>query len=338
MMVMAANPALICANSNLVQDALKKLDFLVVADLFMTPTAELADIVLPASTFLEQTRVVTYDIHADHGWNSTSRIGLSPKVVDPLGESRSDWKIICELGKRMGYGEYFPWKTREEAIDDEIRPLGITCADLKKRPEGLIITVPPFLYTKKRGFTGGIIRGIMKVVAFRDYPEMYKKYEMQGFMTPSKKVEIYSDLLEKHGHDPLPGFREPAESPVSRPDLAKEYPFILIAGTKLEAYTHSMMRNIPGLHKYAPENLVEINPKAAARLGINNGERVNIASPRGHIRCKASVTDSIDPRVVHLYHGFKESNCNVLTDNRAFDPITGSVGMKSSLCKIERLT
>jgi len=337
MMVMAANPALICANSNVVQYALKKLDFLVVADLFMTPTAELADIVLPACTFFEQSRVVTYDIHADHGWNSTSRLGLSPKVVEPLGESWSDWKIICELGRKMGYGEYFPWKTREQAIDDELQPFGITCEELKKHPEGLIITVPPFLYTQKRDFFGGIMRSIIKLVAFRDYPDMYRKYEMRGFMTPSKKVEIYSELLEKHGHDPLPVYREPAESPVSQPELAKEYPFILIAGTKLEAYTHSMMRNIPGLRKYAPENLVEINPEAASKLEINDGEFVRISSPRGRIQCKASVTNSIDPRVVHLYHGFKMSNCNVLTDNKAFDPITGSVGMKSLLCKVEKI-
>ena len=89
MMVMAANPALICVNSNVVQTALRKLDFLVVADIFMNPTAELADIVLPACTFLEQTRVVTYDIHADHGWNSTSRLALSLKAVEPVGRLRS---------------------------------------------------------------------------------------------------------------------------------------------------------------------------------------------------------------------------------------------------------
>ena len=88
-----------------------------VTDLFMTPTAELADIVLPACTFLEQTRFVTYDTHADHGWNVHSRIALSPKVVEPLWESWPDWKIICELGRKMGYGECFPWKTEEEAID-----------------------------------------------------------------------------------------------------------------------------------------------------------------------------------------------------------------------------
>ena len=159
---------------------------------------------------------------------------------------------------------------------------------------------------------------------------------MQGFMTPSKKVEIYSERLQKFGYDPLPVYREPAESPVSQPELAKEYPFILIAGTKLEAYTHSMMRNIPELRKHAPENLVELHPEAAAKFEINDGEFVKVSSLRGSIQCKASVTNSIDPRVVHLYHGFNESNCNVLTDNKAFDPITGSVGMKSLLCKVEK--
>jgi anaerobic selenocysteine-containing dehydrogenase len=336
MMVMAANPALICANSNIVQKALRKLEFLVVADHFMTPTTELADIVLPACTFLEQTRVVTYDLHADHGWNATSRLAFSPRVVDPLGESWSDWKIICELGKKMGYAEYFPWKTREEAIDDELQPLGITCEKLKKHPEGLIITVPPFLYTQKQGFFGEIMRGIMKLVAFRNYPDMYKKYEMQGFMTPSKKVEIYSERLKQFGYDPLPVYREPAESPVSQPELAKKYPLILIAGTKLEAYTHSMMRNIAGLRKHAPENLLEIHPETARKLEINEGEVVKVSSPRGSIQCKASVTKSIDSRVVHLSYGFKESNCNILTDNKAFDSITGSVGMKSLLCKVEK--
>ena len=176
----------------------------------------------------------------------------------------------------------------------------------------------------------------MKLVAFRDYPHMYKKYEMQGFMTPSKKVEIYSERLEKLGYDPLPVYREPAEGPVSQPELAQEYPFILIAGTKLEAYTHSMMRNIPGLREHAPENLVEIHPETASQLEIDEGEMVKVSSPRGYIQCKATITDSIDPRVVHMYHGFNESNCNILTDHKVFDPITGSVGMKSLLCKITK--
>lgn len=339
MFVMAANPVLTCANSNVVEEALRKLDFLAVADIFMTPTAELADIVLPACTFLEKTRYATYSTHADHSWNAHSRIVLSPKVVEPLYESWSDWKIICELGKKQGYAEYFPRETREEAIDYELEPLGITCEQLRAHPEGITITLPPLLYKKFSGFFGGILRGILKMTKFKDYPEMYRKYEgfMEGFFTPSKKVELYSERLEELGYDPLPVYKEPAESPVSRPDLATEYPLILITGVKLEMYTHSMMRNIPKLRELFPENLLEINPETAAKLGIEDSDIVSVESPRGRIECSAKVTDRIDPRVVSLYHGFSESNCNVLTDNKISDQITGSTGLKSLLCKVENI-
>jgi anaerobic selenocysteine-containing dehydrogenase len=210
------------------QSGLKKLEFLVVTDIFMTPTAEFADIVLPACTFLEKTRYATYSTHADHSWNARSRIVLSPKVVEPLYESWSDWRIICELGKKLGYAEYFPWETREEAIDYELEPLGITCEQLRAHPEGITITLPPLMYKKFSGFFGGILRGILRMTKFKDYPEMYRKYDgfLEGFLTPSKKVEIYSERLEKFGYDPLPVYKEPAESPASRPDLAKEYPLI----------------------------------------------------------------------------------------------------------------
>jgi anaerobic selenocysteine-containing dehydrogenase len=339
MFVMAANPAVTCANSNVVEEALRKLDFLVVADIFMTPTAELADIVLPACTFLEKTRYATYSTHADHSWNARSRIVLSPKVVEPLYESWSDWQIICEVGKKLGYAEYFPWETREEAIDYELEPLGITCEKLRAHPEGIPITLPPLMYKKVSGFFGGILRSILKMTEFKHYPEMYRKYEgfMGGFFTPSKKVALYSERLEELGYDPLPVYKEPAESPVSRPDLATEYPLILMTGSKLETYTHSMMRNIPELYEQFPKNLLEINPKTAMELGIEEGNVVGVESPRGRIECSAYVTDRIDPRVVSLYHGFAESNCNALTDNNAVDPITGSTGLKSLLCKVEKI-
>jgi anaerobic selenocysteine-containing dehydrogenase len=111
---------------------------------------------------------------------------------------------------------------------------------------------------------------------------------------------------------------------------------ILITGSKLEMYTHSMMRNIPELYEQFPKNLLEINPKTAMELGIEDGDVVGVESQRGRIKCSAYITDRIDPRVVHLYHGFKECNCNILTDHKACDPITGSTGLKSSLCKVEK--
>lgn len=122
--------------------------------------------------------------------------------------------------------------------------------------------------------------------------------------------------------------------PLSRPDIAKEYPLILIAGSKVKMYTHSMMRNIPDLREQMPKNLLEIHPETGERLGIQDGQYVHVESPRGCIQCIAVFIDGIDPRVVDSCYGFKESNCNVLTDHRAFDPITGSTGLKSLLCKV----
>lgn len=336
MMVVASNPVMTCADTNFVTAALKKLDFLVVADLFMTPTAKLADIVLPAATFMETTRVVTYDTHADHGWNKTSRIALSEKVVEPLGESRPDWNIICDLGRRLGFADYFPWENEEQAIDEMIAPLGLTCEDLKQHMNGVTVDLPPFLYKKWTGLKGRLLRRILGITKFRKYPDMYKKYKMKGFGTSSGKVEIWSERLKSLGGDALPVYEEPAESPVSRPDLAQKYPFILIAGSKLEPYTHAMMRNIPELHQHAPENLLEINPQTAEHLNIVDGDQVKVSSLRGKIQTKVCITNRIDPRVVHLFFGFEESNCNLLTDHHAFDPVTGSTGLKSLLCNVEK--
>jgi anaerobic selenocysteine-containing dehydrogenase len=97
-----------------------------------------------------------------------------------------------------------------------------------------------------------------------------------------------------------------------------------------------MMRTVTGLREVFPDNLLEINPETAAQLDIKDGSFVRVTSPRGAIKCAAYLTDRIDPRVVHLYHGFKEGNCNVLTDHKACDPITGSTRLKSLLRKVEK--
>ena len=156
-------------------------------------------------------------------------------------------------------------------------------------------------------------------------------------MTPSKKMEIYSKQLLELGQDPLPVYQEPAESPMSRPDLAKQYPLVLIAGSKVEPYTHSMMRNIPSLRHEAPEDLLEIHPKTAAEYDIEDGNSVSVKSSRGRITCRATVSKKIAPGVVHLFFGYEDSNANVLTDHAAFDLITGSTGLKSLLCQVEKV-
>ncbi|MEM3421352.1 MAG: molybdopterin-dependent oxidoreductase [Candidatus Hadarchaeum sp.] len=303
MIVSGGNPALQLPNYNKVKAALEKLDFLVVMDVFMTATAEFADIVLPAATFLEKTELL--DFGAVMG---IPYVMLRKKVVEPIGEAWPDWKFWFELGKRMGYGEYFPWNDVREAIDVLLKPTGYSAKILEELPGG-------FYY---------------------DYPR-YRKYLDDGFLTPSKKVELYSETLEKYGYDPLPTYVEPNESPVSTPELAEEYPLILTTGARVLEYTHSQLRNIPQLREKVPHPSAEIHPETAKRYGIADGEMIVVKTKRGSVKIKAKVTEDMHPRVVHVQHGWKEANANVLTDEANRDPISGFPAIKSLLCSIERL-
>jgi anaerobic selenocysteine-containing dehydrogenase len=337
-LIMAANPALTAPNSAQVKAALEKLDFLAVVDLFMTRTAELADVVLPACTFLEQTYYATYEAGAYLKPTYPGLFMLRPQVVPPLEESRPDWQIIFDLAKRLGYEEHFPWRDIEEAIDYELGPVRIAVRDLQDHPQGIQLGGPSLLYQKfgNKGRWGHLLIGLLNRTQFRDYPNMYRKYEKMGFMTPSKKVEIYSQQLETMGYDGLPVYHEPAESPLGDAELAEGFPLVLTTGAKLDCYVHSQLRNIPSLRQRMPHNLVEIHPDTARDCGVAAGEPVVVESPRGSVTCQVSLTESVRPRVVQLFHGFEGANANLLTDNGSFDPITGAAPLRSSLCRIRK--
>ena len=300
LIVQGANPALTWPNSKKVKAALSKLDLLVVIDLFMTETAKLADLFLPATAFLERKQLVTYGV--------TGQLPLifraDPAIVPP-GQCMDDWRIWCELGRKMGYGEYFPWDDADEIFEDYLAPTGITVKQLKEVSSGIF-----YAQCKE------------------------KAYMENGFNTPSGKVEIYSELLEKHGHSPLPTYAEPPESPISRPDLAKEFPLILITGPRVRWFTHSQHRNVSILRKRMPEPLIEINVRTAKNLGISDGSMVKVRSPRGEIKLKARVTRDIHPNVVSLPHGWSEANANELVDDMARDPISGYPSFRALLCQV----
>jgi anaerobic selenocysteine-containing dehydrogenase len=136
------------------------------------------------------------------------------------------------------------------------------------------------------------------------------------------------------GHDPIPTFHEPLESPVSRPDLAEKYPLVYTTGARSRAYVHSEYRNIRKLRRLCPEPLVEIHPETAKNLGIDNGDKVMVESPTGRIRIKANVTEDILPGVVCIQMGWKEANANVLTDDKRRDPISGFPEIRSGMCRV----
>ncbi len=332
--VMASNLALTSPNSQKVHKALQKVDFLVVTDIFMSETAKYADIVLPAATFLEQTYYATYDAGADLKPSKPGLLMLRPQVVPPLYESRPDWQIIFDLAKILGYNKFFPWKDIEEAIDYELQPLGITTADLYNQPEGLTIKGPSFLYQKfGRKLFGKFLIRLLNRTKFREYPNMYRKYEKIGFMTDSGKIEIFSNRLQQLGYDPLPIYQVPPDA-----ENHINYPLILTTGAKIRHYIHSQMRNIPRLKKRFPVNLIEVHPTIIEQYNMKDGDIVIVESPKGQISGQLKATTGIHPQVIHIYHGFNDTNVNILTDTFTFDPICGSAPLRSLCCKITRVT
>lgn len=291
MVIAGGNPVLTSPNTGKVIKALNNLDFLVVMDLFMTETAKLANIVLPAATFLERTDLCVY---------GNQLTMLRQKAVASPGECWPDWKFWFELAKMLGYEKYFPWQNAEEAISDLLRPL---------REKSLNSTCRV---------------------------KEYKKYQKYGFKTPSGKVEIYSERLKKLGYDPLPVYDEPGESPQKRPDLAETYPLILTTGARMPQYFHSQYRNLPSLRKIAPEPWMEIHPKTALELKIENGEEICVESPQGSIEIKAKVTPNILPGVVQIPHGWNDANVNILTGDQLRDPISGFPSFRASLCRVKK--
>ncbi len=181
-------------------------------------------------------------------------------------------------------------------------------------------------------------------------PVEYKKYEKEGFDTPTGKVELYSTVFEKHGYDPLPTFREPPASPLSTPELLQDYPLILFTGGRYIAYFHSEGRQISQLRKLVPYPEIEIHPDTAVAMGIGNGDWVWIETPaiRGErVRFKAKLTTSIHPKMVQAAHGWWfpekpppehggfDSHINViLSDTGPMEEICGSLATRGTLCKV----
>ncbi|KPJ65030.1 hypothetical protein AMJ44_11305, partial [candidate division WOR-1 bacterium DG_54_3] len=286
------------ANTKMVTDAVLSLDFFVVADFFMTPTTDVADIVLPAATWMERDAVTNFH---QISYNSAH---LQQKTVQ-LGECWSDFKIMNELGRRLGFGELmFP--TDEAYFDFLLEPSGMTFEDFK----GV-----------------GVISSSLT----------FKKYEVTGFQTPSGKIQLYDQRLEDLGFDPLPSYREPTESPMSAPEKTKEYPLIITTGGRVPVFRHSELRNIPILREIVPELLMSINPKKAQELGIEEGDSVLVESPRGSMEAKAHLTEAIDPRVVQIpSHWPGRNNVNLIMDNENCAPMIGSAQLRCQLCRVRK--
>jgi anaerobic selenocysteine-containing dehydrogenase len=261
------------------RDALAALDFSVHADLFMTPTAEQADIVLPvASAFEVEGMKIGFEIDEA----AQSLVQLRAPLVPPRGEARSDLQIIFALAPRLGLGAHFWDGDLDAAWRHQLAPSGVTLEQLRADPAG--VRVP--LTTRHR-----------------KYAEHGDGDVPRGFRTPSRKVELYSEVLLEHGYPPLPTFVEPATSPRSRPDLAQRFPLVLTCAKPLH-FCESQHRNIASLRRRAPDPQRALHPDAAHVRGIAAGDWVHLETPHGSIRARATLDASLDPGVVVGQHGW----------------------------------
>lgn len=291
------------------ESALRKLEFLAVADMFLSPAASLADVVLPVALNLEFDDIGQYP-------GRSGFITARPKLVEPPGECLSDVMMMNRIGQKMGFGQHF-WNSDREGCDAVLKPAGLTYEDLKSR--GVIFA-----------------------------PVAYRKYERNGFRTSSGKVELYSGRLEQLGYAPLPGFAEPAETPFGSLDLAREYPLVLTCN-KNPYYYHSNYRAVPSLRRLSPEPVAEMNPTTASRFGLKAGDWVYVETPRGRVRQKLAYDVDLDPRVVVGAYGWwfperlasapeswRESNLNVLTAAAVTDPAFGTPNLRGGVCRVSK--
>ncbi|WP_136798985.1 molybdopterin-containing oxidoreductase family protein [Desulfosediminicola ganghwensis] len=245
-----------------------------------------------------------------------------PQGVEPMYERRNSYDFYRGLGMRLGQEEYWPWETIEDVYDHSLEPVGLTFKQLADQ--------------------------------YGVFGEMeYRRYEQFGFGTPSGKVELKSSIFEELGADPLPQYREPVWSPVSSPELAEEYPLILITGSRFMPMYHSEQRQIEKARKKIPDPLVSIHPETAENLGLSEGDWAMISTPLGSIRQRVKITDVMHPKMVDIQHswwfperepnlpelfGVFESNANILCpdDPEFCSPEIGSWPHSALLCRVEK--
>ena len=302
------------------RDALRKNEFNVGVDLFMTMTMnELCDILLPAACYPERDGIRVGD-GVQHGETVN-------RAIDG-GEIKSDMEINLEMGRRFN-PEAWPWETVQEMYSFILKPdTGLTFEELQEQAPVYL----PYEYYK---YKTGKLRPDGQV----------------GFNTSTGRIELWSTFYNNMGLDPMPRYVEPEPSPYSTPKIAEELPLVLITGCRSIESFHSENRRQAHLRAIKPEPLLEIHPDTAAAYGVRDGDWVWVEGVRGRAKRVVRYTPTLDRRVVATSHGWShpeagiERNFDVdeLNINRLLDwDSVGSTGVgsnyKSSLCRIYRVT
>jgi anaerobic selenocysteine-containing dehydrogenase len=264
------------ARSRFHYEAMKKLEFVAVVDLFHNPTTmALADVILPAATFPEKDSIRSW-------W--APLVAISKRVQ--VGECKSDWEINFALAKRFNPEGMRRWNTLKDLFDERLAPSKLSFADLEKQGGWKMPgdgPSKPYLRHER-----GLLRSDRK----------------PGFNTASGKCELYNETYKSWGLDPLPYYTEPPQSAASTPELFKKYPLVMITGARSQLFFHAEHRQIPWLREKMPDPYVEIHPDTARKYGIYEGEWVYLANDMGRVKRKARLTLKVKPHHVHTMHGW----------------------------------
>jgi anaerobic dimethyl sulfoxide reductase subunit A len=304
-------------NTNKGDRALKSLEFIVGQDLFLTPTMRYADIVLPVASFAEKNDLT-------RPWPSGPYLTYANKVIEPLGECKTDWEIGNLLAEKLGFEKF-----NEFDEDQWLRIFVETNPEYKK-------IIKDYNKFKKDGIHR--IDVDEPYVAFR---QQIEDPENHKFNTPSGKIEIFSQRLADLNDPKIPPVPKYIPSPEDRHDpLLKKYPLQLLSPHP-RVRVHSTLQNIEWLMEAEP-HVVWINPIDAEARGIRDGDEVYVFNDRGKLAIKAWVTRRIIPGVVSIYegayyepdeNGICRGGCvNVLT-NDTYSP-GGAAALKSALVQI----
>lgn len=301
-LIFGSNAAVSYTNSKKVAEGLKKFEFLVVCDQFMTETAKLADIVLPASSWLERDNVIS-------SFQTSNEHTVLQRACASIGESRSDVAIISDLAGRLGLGDLF-WKEPRDLYDYLLEPTGLSFAQA----------------LEKRRLSAPLVFGASR---------------KSGFKTPSGKVELYSSILEANGVDPLPS-GTPKEKAMAgdplRDPSADPYPFEFSTGARSIFFRHTENRRNPWLISREPKPLVYLNDRTAERLGVAEGEVVEVFTPTGSARLHARLDPSVDEDFVQAVPGWEgEGNINAALGWENCAQGIGTVPMRGLKCGIRKV-
>ncbi len=290
MIVHHANPVLINANSERTVEAMRKLDFLLVSDIFMTATAQAADLIIPEKTSFE-----CYGFKAYSSFDKPFAAMQRPIFDAPSG-MRSVFQNEYEIAKRMGLSDLYPYQDEISWINYALSPSGITFEDLQEHQ-----------------------------LVFLDKSVAYNKYENNGFNTPSKKLELYSKRFEEKGYSPVP---LPLEGVPDLDVEAEDYPLLAI-NYRPGQFVHTNLHNIKATTSFHGNPMVWMNENNLAKYGLSEKDVIDIESRMGEGLFEVALKSNLDDEYIMLEFGWgnptdNKTDINKLTNDQFFDPISGT--------------